>query len=257
MAGKKKILLLSGAVLIALLTRLAVYWLDPVLSRDGCMYIRVAEYIFDHGSFDSVLSEFPDITFPPLFISLIVLLMHCGLSAETAAVSINIVSGVAVPFIAAGISWELFHCKKISWGVLILTICHPLLIKLSGEAQRDMLYLLLFGGGIWLICRSFSQKKWSYCACAGSLFALASLMRYESIECIPLLLLICIIILVSHPDLRGKMICWSLAFCLAAVITVAVVVSLTRSSQYLIKHYQEFCVTKIKSVGKSYNGKLQ
>lgn len=75
---------------IALLLRIACWWVEPVISRDGIRYIEWAEALkAANGDFDILAEQYTEYTQSPLFISILALPIP-GMTPHTIALLLNI-----------------------------------------------------------------------------------------------------------------------------------------------------------------------
>ena len=86
-------------------------------------------------------------------------LMVFGLSAETTGLALNILLGGLLPLLMYCIAKEITNSREISLITAVLAAVHPLLIKLSTEVQREMVYLVLCGLFLYFFIRALQEQK--------------------------------------------------------------------------------------------------
>ena len=157
------ILVFAGAV------RIIHFVFDPVLSRDGVLYVLICR---DAAALPWV---------PPLYIKLAKLLHVCGVPYEFAGLWISMMAGILLIIPAMKIA-ELCLQKRI-WAVAfgIIIALAPKLIDLSIEVQRDSLYLLESALVILFMLNGMRGKtvSWGF---AGFFIASAIFTRVEGFE---------------------------------------------------------------------------
>ena len=183
---KHKIIVASCCVVFFLLACLT-WWLEPVVSRDGILYLELAGIWQKGGDFQMVLEQYPDFWLPPFYLWLCQGLIGLGIPPEVAGRGINILCGSMLPWIVYLIAEEVQNDKRVSLAAAILMALNPPMLELAIEVQRDMLYLALLGWCIYFCLRGIMRKEiWSLIP-AGVLFSCSILTRFETLELIPLL----------------------------------------------------------------------
>jgi dolichyl-phosphate-mannose--protein O-mannosyl transferase len=157
-----------------------MYFVDPILSRDGIYYlyesmgIRVEDYLLLFGQQ------------PPLFISILTAFQKLGISAELGALAVNIICGSLLCVIVWMSCREMHFPKKICNLCAILVAIHPELARNSHELQRETLYL--FFSSIVIYCLTVASvsrrtsKRFNYTALLGVMGAMTVSFRYEGWE---------------------------------------------------------------------------
>lgn len=170
--------------------RLWRHWAEPMISRDGVLYLRQAE-LWLTGGFQALQGS-EAAWIPPLLPWSISRGMLCGLSAYSSGILVNVLAGtllIAAVFLLTG---EFFRDKRL--GALAALFCAfvPEFVQLSVEIQRESLYLLFMTLALWLAVCGFRRRNRFYWGGAGTTAFLAALARYEALELflfIPLFLL--------------------------------------------------------------------
>lgn len=172
-----------GIIGIAFVLRLFSWWMDSAVSRDGILYVNMAETWHGGGNYEIMLEQVPDSEWVPfLMIWLMKLLMTTGISAEAAGMGMSLVLGSLLPLIVYGIATVVCEKKEIALGAALLTAVHPPLIELSIEIQRDTPYLFFAGIVIWSLLGAIKYRKWYLWGLGGIAGALAVMIRYETFE---------------------------------------------------------------------------
>ena len=99
-------------------------WMNPVISRDGVLYLLMARAWSEGGSYENMLTVYPEQQWIPAFpIFLVENLSSFGISYESAGVAISITLGSSLPLLVFSLSQEIQHDKRISLAAsfLILT----------------------------------------------------------------------------------------------------------------------------------------
>ena len=166
-------------VLIALLWTAFCFYLEPVISRDGVVYLGIAQEWHEHGN-GQYIERWAFI--PPFALYLMKLLMDCGLSAPAAGIGINIVLRSLLPVIAYLMAWEVLRDKRIAIAAALLMTFNPSINDLAIDPQRDIIYLFFCGIMIWCLLGAMKRSKWYWAAASGAFLAPALLTRHEALE---------------------------------------------------------------------------
>ena len=202
--------LLTGILIVSFSLKITCLCLDPVVSRDGSLYIRFSQIWFDTDSFQCVAEELQEQEreIPQLPLFLIKSLMHLvGLSAEVVGIWLNLVLGTLTPLFAYGIACEVTRRKDIALVSAFLIAVNPSMNTLAHEVQRDMIYLFFIGLLLWLIAAGIRRQKWKYWLLGGFTCGCAILTRFETLEffgLVPLLLFL---------QCAGKYCSWKKGIC--------------------------------------------
>mgnify|MGYP000846341727 FL=1 len=179
--GRKISLWYFGALLVlfSFLVRYFSYVWDPVISRDGILYLQAARQLAD-----GVLPENrPELFYiSPLFIRLLGQYAAWGWKVETAGALTNIIAGAVIPVIIWAIA-RAFGMKN-KWAVWcgVLAAVHPTLVAVSYELQRESLYLLFCLLAILCAAMACGRRAAWLWGGAGILTAAGTLCRYEALE---------------------------------------------------------------------------
>ena len=168
--------------------KLIVHLLEPGLGRDACLYLHMAKIWAETGCYHGLHQQLSGTDWiPPLLPFLIRSLMLLGVPAETAGLAINISLGSLTAPVGFGIALETTGNKKIALMTALLLSVHPGINDLSTEIQRDAPYLFFSGCAAWLILAGLRRKKPVLWCGAGIALAFSLLMRYETMEFLPLI----------------------------------------------------------------------
>ncbi len=176
---------LGSATILSLVLMLLLRWFEPGLGRDGTLYVNLAR-IWAEQDFTAVTEYYCPFWLPPLYIWLGSLLVQCGIPAESALIGMNMGLGCLLPLICAGIAYEVTQNRKMVLCSALLIAVNPAVMELATQPQRDMLYLILCGAGLYFVCAAIRRKQWYFWLCAGIIFGASALVRYETFEMIAL-----------------------------------------------------------------------
>lgn len=189
--------LLIFCVVLGGIFRFLAWWQDPVISRDGLVYIQWAEDLQSYGGDFELLSrtlgQYPQ---SPLFISILAYNVG-GISPHGIGVAMNIILGSCFPILIFGILYQIARAPVIGLTGAFFAAIHPTLINYSIELQREMGYLFFVGCFFCCILYEFRYSNWYAAAGAGISAVIAFFFRYEGIE----LFLFAVIVFVT-------MFCW-------------------------------------------------
>ena len=213
-------------------------WLEPVLSRDGVLYLEMVRCWKDSGSYEAILAAIPDVVkIPALPLFLIKILVDCGISPEIAGLGISMFSGSTLPLLVYLMAQEIQSDKRVSLAASILMAFNPPMIELACEVQRDMIYIVFCGWSIFFALKGLLRKLvWPWLP-AGILGACAMLTRYETFEMIPILFL-AFLIFGLKKVIPGKKICQQAAvYFIACAATVVGMVYIMGVQDYIVDTY--------------------
>ena len=182
---------------LAATIRLGYLFFNPLIERDGILYLRMAEYWHRHTDLEGMNfflgGDFSWIPYFPVF--LMKSLMPIGLSAESSARLLVLLCGSLLPLIGIAIVREMSAQNRSGiilsdWTGILLAV-HPFLVRYSTQPTRETLYLFWCFLTLYFLCRGFHRRakaagNWGI---AGIFCAAAWLTRYEGIEILPLVLL--------------------------------------------------------------------
>lgn len=168
------ILPLSLIFLVALVTRVILFWQDKVIAADGISYVNIARTIFQNADF-SVASHFP-----PLYPLLIGLFSYITPYDEVAGKVVSTIMGSLLVFPVYLLGKELFS-KSTGYIAAILASLSPTLIAISGIVLSQSTYITLFVTALYFCWRSFRTNSPKLALGAGIFFGAAYLTRPEAV----------------------------------------------------------------------------
>lgn len=185
--------LLLTAVLLGSAVRFYILHVEPDIGRDGVYYIELATR-WANGNFDDVRrGEVHWFFILPGALWCIKLLIQLGLPPLAAAVTANMLAGIALIPLMYKISSVLFDSRKAGVVAAFLTALNPVLVDYSTDVLRENFMLLSIA--IMLLFTVLGFRKDSRYFCGAGFFTVAGILsRYEALEVIPLLL-ICLALL--------------------------------------------------------------
>ncbi|HKT46185.1 MAG TPA: glycosyltransferase family 39 protein [Candidatus Acidoferrales bacterium] len=176
--------IVTGAFLLRLLFMLK--W-TPVISGDGCEYIRMGINIRDGqpltGSFD-----WPETMYGTLYPVLIAGVSRLGMTAEHAAYLLSLLFGTALVVIAFLLARYIYG-DRVGYIAAALFAAFPVFIGLSGSVFNESIYLTLWLAGIYWSIRALDSYRAKDFLIAGICFGLSTLSRPEAFA-YPLFLII-------------------------------------------------------------------
>ncbi len=150
----------------------------PVISGDGCEYIRMGMQIRDGkpltGNF-----EWPETMYGTLYPILIAGVSKLGLAAEASAYLLSLVSGVVLIWVAFLLARYVYG-ERTAVCAALLFASFPLFIGLSGSVFNESIYLTLWLSGIYWGIRAIDSFLLRDFLLTGFFFALSTLSRPEA-----------------------------------------------------------------------------
>ncbi len=174
--------LLAAVTVLALIVRIAALYFEPTISRDGTIYVDLANQWLQTG-------EYPRHFYLPLYPFLMKLLMQCGLSAYAAGTGISIAFGTLMPLVCYGILRQFPLRREVALAGALLMAVHPSAVDLAINIQRDAASLFFAGLVILTALLSIRTGKAVHWMMCGLALAPAVLSRYENLEFLPLILI--------------------------------------------------------------------
>ena len=165
--------------------------------------------------------------------------------------------GILMPTVSFFIARELFHDKRISIAAALLTAVNPSIIAMAVQTQRDVPYLFAAGWCIFFIIAAIKRNNWRYWCAAGIPFAISFLIRYESIEFLPLLG-IYFIVTIFKKQQKWYLTMRNLAiFALSALISTIILLYCSGTIHYMAGSYYRYFMKSTQKVLGIYNGEVQ
>lgn len=234
------ILILACSSMVVLLLSLYHKVCEPTLGRDSINYIEIIKIWHKTGSIEGVLEAQPDFWFPPLSLFMGKILVDCGISPESAAVGINMFLACFLPLIIFGIANEITQNKPIALCSAVLLAFNPTVIELAVEAQRDMPYLFFCGLMLFWAACAIRREKWFFWAATGFCAAFSLLIRYETLEMVPVFGSYFIVMLIIQKGKRRRNLIHASALCGTCILTLALLLQVSRTTDYVQKQYWSY-----------------
>ena len=199
----KTIYLLILILFIALGLRVCRVFLVDRYDKDGVLYVKMAD-AFAENNPEGACDMRPEM--PALFPYAIGQIRKVlNINAETIGVVFNIICGTAAVF-AAFLFASLFCGKRIALFVALLCAVNPVMVENSIGVMREQCALMLVLFSLFFVVKGIKNKKinlLNWCI-AGFLLALASMIRPDGPECIPVLLIWMVITFLFFKKERKK-----------------------------------------------------
>ena len=232
------ILFVSALVVLALALYRRAY--EPTLGRDSVNYIGIIRIWHETGSIDGVLKVQPNFWFPPLSLFFGKVLVDCGFSAESAAVGMNIFFACFLPLIIFGIANEVTQNKQFALCSSVLFSFNPTVINLAVEAQRDMPYLFFCGLMFFFVCCAIQREKWYFWAVAGFCAAFSLLIRYETLEMVPIFGCYFLVLLVIQKGKHLKNLIHASVLFGVCVLSLLLLLWISGTTDYVQEQYYSY-----------------
>lgn len=161
-------------LMAALLLRLYVVWQNPLITKDGLIYLGIARTI-DHGMWLDLVGDW--FLFNP-YPAAIAWLARQGVEFELAGQLINAVSSTLaiIPiYLWCGSAFD----RRIAQLAVLTYAFHPIMVRISGQVLREGLYWNLMCWAIYLYWGAARQHSWWRFLFAGLLTTAAALTRME------------------------------------------------------------------------------
>lgn len=176
---------IAGLVLIVLFSlfiRELYYWFDPVISRDGILYLKLADGWVRYGDIHFREGNI-SIYSAPLLLWIYKGVILAGGPLQLFAVHFNILlGGVVIPLLMFRLAREFRFSAAWALAGALLIGTLPELVRMSVEVQREMLYLGCWLAALCCFCAGVRSGGWGWWLTAGVAASLAALSRYEGIE---------------------------------------------------------------------------
>ena len=172
-----KYVLLTIVVICGLVIRLVAWHNDPVVSRDGVLYLCAAK---SSNCNSAALKYYHQ---GPFLLKAIQIFHHLGFTWENAGVAVNIAAGTLLILATFGAARELFSgndTAAIASAALIAF--NPMLINVSHEIERESLHLLFSTLALTAMFGAARKSSWRHWIFAGIFTALAASSRFEALE---------------------------------------------------------------------------
>ena len=240
MLKNKDFAILAGITVLSVIISLLCWSLEPTVSRDGILYLDLIQIWYKNGDFQDILDYWPQYWIPPLPLYLMPLLMHCGLSAESAGVGLNLVLGSLIPLIIYGIAIEVCNDRRIAFCAALLMALNPTRIELSIEPQRDMIYLFFCGLLIYFLLCGIRRQKWYFWCMAGLAFGMSFLTRYETLEFVPLFAVAFILMLWYDCKKWKKYLLELSCLLFSVIVALSLSIYIMGVQEHILKSYRKY-----------------
>ncbi len=238
---------LSGICFLMLGLCLVARLAEPMISRDGALYLELVRVWHENGDFQAVLEYWKGYWIPPLYLYAVQLIMYCGCSAEFAGIGINILLGCSLPVICYFIALEIGMSRKIALCSALLTALNPVIIGLVIEPQRESLYLFFCGLLIYFIIRGLKRMEWRCFIIAGICGGCSFLTRYETLEMIPLFILAVTACIIANWRNWKKYVLYMLIFFAFAGTSFWGLIHVMGVQGHLTRYYEQYYQGKYKN----------
>ena len=188
-------------VLLAIVFRLA-YWygVDPIIDRDSVLYCKVAGEWHQTGNPELAFRGYIGNT-PPGYI----FLLKTGLDLGVPVLLWGRVVGLACSVLLLMPLYLIGRFFDRRWGgevVLVAAALHPYFVRDAVTLLREVPCLLVYAWGIYALCRVYQSLQWQWAVVVGVCSGIGFLLRYEAVELLLLLVLVCI--MPSHEKRKNK-----------------------------------------------------
>ena len=162
--------------LVSIAVRLVKLVFEPLLLRDGALYLRLAEVWYQTG----VPKGNTSIPFLPL-LCIKTLMGFCG-DSEIAGRSITLFLGGLIPVIGFILARMITHNIRFSLIAALCFILHPNLVSYSIQPLRENYYILLIGLLMITMVWNFRNTRTAGWIACGAIIGIAFFCRLESLE---------------------------------------------------------------------------
>jgi 4-amino-4-deoxy-L-arabinose transferase-like glycosyltransferase len=170
---------LLAILLIAFVLRLGfMLTLAPVISGDGCEYVRMGMEIRDGKPLTGVF-DWPETMYGTFYPILIAGISTLGVSAEHAAKLLALLFGTALVLIAFLLARYVYGAR-VAYLTAILFCLFPLFVALSGSVYNETIYLTLWLTAIYFSIKALDDFRLRHFVAAGLFFGFATLCRPEA-----------------------------------------------------------------------------
>jgi len=150
----------------------------PVISGDGCEYIRMGMEIRDGKPLTGVF-EWPETMYGTFYPVLIAGVSRAGLSAEHAAKLLALLFGTGLVLMAFLLA-KYVYGERVARYVAVLFAIFPVYVALSGSVFNETIYLTLWIAGIYWAVRALDSFRGRDFLFAGIFFGFSTLSRPEA-----------------------------------------------------------------------------
>ena len=170
---------LGAILLFAFVLRLGfMLALTPVISGDGCEYVRMGMELRDGKPLTGVF-DWPETMYGTFYPALIAVVSHLGLSAEHAAKALVLLFGTGLVLAAFFVARHVYS-TRVGYFAAMLFAIFPVFIGLGGSVYNETIYMTLWLGGIFFSLRALDYFRPLDFLLAGIFFGCATLSRPEA-----------------------------------------------------------------------------
>lgn len=164
-----------GILLLAFLIRWIYGELHPAFRRDEIYYLKMAEYLAEHGQYPKHYGQQP-----PLLVFVLHWVCSCGLDLDWAARWVTRIAGLFFVVPWWWIGKYLFTNPRGHMLLMFLMAIAPYPVFLSNQVLREA-FSLPIAAWFLLILLSYwnNSKKWQYVLIGGIVCAFGNCCRYE------------------------------------------------------------------------------
>lgn len=237
--------ILGVICLLALVLRLLAWWFEPTISRDGLLYIQLAQAWYETGNCTPAVSSM----FPLLPIYMIKMIMYSGLPVETAGLLLTISCGTLQPLVMYGIAKEVTRQEKLALASALLVAVSPTMIGLSIEIQRDICYLLFCGLQIYFIIRGIRKKSLLCFGLSGIMLGFSISSRYEAAEMFPIVIFALLFLSITKYISWKKFTLCGSVFCIGFIFVTYGFIVLMQKQEYYISALRFLLSPMVRQIG--------
>jgi hypothetical protein len=150
----------------------------PVISGDGCEYIRMGMQLRDGKPLTGVF-DWPETMYGTLYPVLIAAISRLGMSAEHAAKVLALIFGTGLVLVAFLLARYVYG-TRVAYLTATLFSLFPLFVALSGSVYNETIYLTLWLTAIYWSVRALDSFRLRDFLLVGIFFGLATLSRPEA-----------------------------------------------------------------------------
>ncbi len=184
--------LLFAAVVTGIALRGFVLAVEPDLGRDSVFYIEmIGRWVSD--GWEEMLKSVRVFFIPPCMLWWIKIFIQAGMAPLTAAIIVNMVTGVIIIPLFYAIAKVLFDSRKAGVVAAFLAAYNPRLVEYSTEVMREN--FMLSGLAAMLLFTVLGFRKNNLYFLGSGFFAVYSILsRMEALEVLPLMF-VCVVLL--------------------------------------------------------------
>lgn len=160
--------------------RLVKLVFDPLLLRDGALYLRLAETWYKTGDYLEITKQ--ESRIPPLPLWCIKTLMNFTGDSEIAGRAISIFLGGVIPVIGFIAARKITHHIRISLIAALCFVLHPNLVSYSIQPLRENYFIILIGLLLIVVIQNFRNTRTAGWIVCGTLIGIAFFCRLEAVE---------------------------------------------------------------------------